>query len=93
MQTHDHTSKTQDTKKTQACAAPLVLNPDRYRAHLEGFDLTKEQEDELLSTLWDIMRTFVEIGFGLDSVQVVSLLMSESERDNKEECKAEDKDE
>ena len=52
--------------------APLKLDPDKYRAHLEEFDLSEEQESELLAVLWDIMRSFVEIGFGLDSVQLFS---------------------
>lgn len=49
---------------------PLKLDPEEYRAHLEEYDLTEEQENELLETLWHIMRTFVEIGFGVDSVQM-----------------------
>ena len=57
---------------------PLALNPDEYREDLDEFDLTREQQDELLGILWNIMRTFVEIGFGLDSVQMFSTRESES---------------
>ena len=51
-------------------AAPK-LDYEEYREQLAKFKLTKEQENELLSTLWDMMRTMVDIGFGLDSVQMV----------------------
>ena len=51
---------------------PLALDPEEYRKDLEEFDLTKDQQDELLEVLFNIMRTFVEIGFGLDSVQMFS---------------------
>lgn len=39
---------------------------ERYRQGLAEFELTDEQEAELLSILWDIMRTFVELGFSVD---------------------------
>ena len=55
-----------------AIAPPPVLDPDRYREHLKEFELTKDQQDELLAALWHIMRTFVDIGFGLESVQLFS---------------------
>ncbi len=48
----------------------LKLNPDDYREDIAEFELTREQEDELLSTLWNMMRTFVDIGWGVDTVQL-----------------------
>ena len=51
---------------------PLKLDPDDYRADLAEFDLTKEQQDELLQTLWNIMSMMVDLGWGLDSVQLFS---------------------
>ena len=53
-------------------SAALKLDPDKYRGHLEPFDLSEAQQNELLATLWNILRSFVEIGFGLDSVQLFS---------------------
>ncbi len=50
--------------------APPQLNPDDYREELAEFDLTEEQENELLQTLWHIMSTFVDIGWGVDTVQM-----------------------
>lgn len=43
----------------------------RYERHVAAFDLTEEQKLELLTAVYSIMRSFAEIGFGLDSVQRV----------------------
>jgi len=51
---------------------PLQLDLDEYRDDLAEFNLTEQQENELLEVLFNIMRTYVEIGFGLDSVQMFS---------------------
>ncbi len=48
----------------------LTLNPDEYREHLAGFELTEAQENELLQVLWQIMSTMVDIGWGVDTVQM-----------------------
>jgi hypothetical protein len=52
------------------------LDIERYRALIEPHDLTAEQADELLVTLWSIMRTFVELGWGVESVQKVLPFMA-----------------
>ena len=44
----------------------LQLDPARYRAEIDLFDITEEQKRELLATLWSIMRSFVELGFTVD---------------------------
>lgn len=81
---NDNTSINQNTtsdasgKAGDSPPAPLALDPDKYREQLAEFALTREQENELLATLWQIMRTFVEIGFGLDSVQLFSAPMVEN---------------
>lgn len=49
----------------------LTLDPDKYREKIEDMKLNTQQEDELLTILWNIMSTMVEIGFGQDSVQTV----------------------
>lgn len=48
-----------------------VFNVEKYREDMDGFDLTEDQATELLQTLWNIMATFVELGFGVDSVQLL----------------------
>lgn len=49
----------------------LSLDIKKYQSHVEDFDLTEEQKIELLQTLWTIMETFVDIGFGVDAVQLL----------------------
>ena len=57
------------TKTNDETAWPtLKLDPDEYREDLAEFALTEEQENELLQTLWHIMSTFVDIGWGVDTI-------------------------
>ena len=52
--------------------AGLEFQAERYLADLDDFDLSREQKTELLDALWQIMRTFVELGVGSDlSAQVL----------------------
>lgn len=55
----------------QSVTAPLKLDPEKYRAELAEYELSPEQENELLQTLWNIMSTFVLMGWGLESTQTV----------------------
>ncbi|MEO1192909.1 MAG: hypothetical protein AAFY02_14205 [Pseudomonadota bacterium] len=49
-----------------------TFDPQRYRPHLDGCDdLTAEQADRLLLSLWEIMKGFVYLGWGVDSVHQV----------------------
>ncbi len=48
----------------------LDFNPDEYLHHLDGVEITDEEAEQLLTALWHIMHTFVDIGWGLDSVQM-----------------------
>ena len=61
-----------DSKVTKKdAAAPLEFKPDNYRHHVDEFDLTEEQKNELLTSLWTIMSTLVDIGWGVDTVQIL----------------------
>ncbi len=51
-----------------APADSLDLDPHEYREHLEGLHLTEAEENELLLALWSIMKAFVDLGFGVDSI-------------------------
>lgn len=57
---------------------PPTLDPEEYREKLAVFELTKDQERELLQTLWNMMSMMVDLGWGLDSVQLFSLGEDES---------------
>ena len=41
---------------------------DRYIGYINDFEMTDAQKVEFLRTLWDIMATFVRLGFGVESV-------------------------
>lgn len=70
-----------DRNDRQACEPGQALEgfsssappfePQRYRDKTDHLEFTEEQKDELLLTLWEIMRAFVEMGFGADSIQRV----------------------
>ena len=60
-----------ESSDTPGYTSTPPCDPDKYRVYLEGTELTEDQQREYLETLWSIMATFVELGFGLDSVQQV----------------------
>lgn len=47
----------------------LALDTKKYLPYLEDCDITEAQKAELLSVLWSIMRGFVELGWGVNSIQ------------------------
>lgn len=52
-------------------APPAVppLDTEKYREYVDEFEIPEESKIELLQTLWWIMAAFVDLGFGVDSVQ------------------------
>ncbi len=48
----------------------LELDPEDYREQMGEMDFTPEQAQEFLTTLWNIMSTMVDIGWGVDTVQM-----------------------
>ena len=50
-------------------SSPTIAPPDygKYQHHLDKFDLTEAQKQELLLTIWNIVTAFAEIGFGMDA--------------------------
>lgn len=58
-----------DVTELQHQNAVCFFDIEKYRDDITEFDLTDEQADELLKTLWTIMSAFVDLGFGVDSVQ------------------------
>ncbi|MBT3011720.1 MAG: hypothetical protein KME41_08355 [Candidatus Thiodiazotropha sp. (ex Lucina pensylvanica)] len=45
---------------------------EKYREHIKDLDLSEAEQTELLKTIWTIMAAFVDLGFGIDSVQLLS---------------------
>ncbi|WP_223478897.1 hypothetical protein [Oricola indica] len=54
--------------QSETYSPPLDLTD--YADDLSGLELTKEQEAELLETLWSIMWSFVQLGFEVDILQL-----------------------
>ena len=52
----------------QQSAGSLQFDPDKYLEHVADVDVTEAQKVVFLRTLWDIMGTFVRLGFGVESV-------------------------
>lgn len=50
----------------------LIFDYEEYAPYLEDSDLTEEQKREFLETLWSIMVSFVDLGFGIHPVQQAS---------------------
>jgi len=48
----------------------LQLDVERYRAYLDGMDLSDAQVTEMLNALWSILSAFVDVAFGVDSVHL-----------------------
>lgn len=48
----------------------LRLDVERYRAYLDGMDLSDPQAADMLNALWSILSTFVDVAFGVDSVHL-----------------------
>ena len=69
-----------DTPLSQDAQRPAVpkFDPAKYAPHTEDFDMTEAQQEEYLRTLWSIMAAFVDLGFGVDSVQRVLPVFQES---------------
>jgi len=64
----NETTEQQETEQ-EAISAPK-LDYDLYRGDLRDLDLTTEQENELLTILWDIMKTMVDLNLDMDAVQM-----------------------
>lgn len=69
------------------------LDVEKYLPYLADCELTEAQQVEILQALWSIMKSFVDLSFGLDSVQqlfpaiVVKALVEEnSDLQDKADC-------
>lgn len=60
--------KTIETNKQNALSS-LTLDVSRYDQFLEECDWSEEQKAQFLNSLWHIVVTFVDLGFGMDATQ------------------------
>lgn len=64
-----------DTSARAEVSSPqhrLEFDVEKYNAYVAEMNLTKEEEEQLLKALWDIMMAFVDMGFGIHPVQEIS---------------------
>ncbi|MBY3476175.1 hypothetical protein RWK44_05370 [Rhizobium sp. 25PS6] len=83
MKTDDGQNPSRQKGKSENCAAefslagghagsarPVVtVDVDRYQFWLEGTELSPSQKEEVMQSLWLIVMTFVELGFGVHPAQ------------------------
>ncbi|MDP3332348.1 MAG: hypothetical protein Q8Q57_06935 [Methylotenera sp.] len=50
---------------------PQSFDPNKYLSYVDDPHLTDAQKTEFLQTLWTIMSSFVDLGFGVDSVMPI----------------------
>ena len=57
--------------KNETKNKPLTLHLDmeKYLGQLESWDIPEHQQREFISTLWNLLLTFAEIGFDISPVQ------------------------
>ena len=70
----------QSVLSSPAHAGRLALDEQKYLEHVKNCALSDAQQREYLQILWSIMATFVELGFGLDSVQQALPALEHAER-------------
>ena len=64
--------ETEITSEKQASGLPSVhIDWQRYEAFLQDGDMSEEDKRAFIETLWNIMLTFVDLGFGLDPTSQV----------------------
>ena len=67
----NHKNKEHSLPASNPVTADQVINfdPSEFAHHLAEMNLTPEQQDELIRVTANIMRAFVDMGFGISPVQ------------------------
>ena len=52
-----------------SCSAPFTLDYEAYAPYLEDSNMSEAQKREFLETLWSIIVSFVDLGFGAHPIQ------------------------
>lgn len=66
----DYKSDFTQTSAGTLSASASTLDLERYLPEVEGHFASDEEAAEFLRTLWDIMCAFVDLGWGVDSIQI-----------------------
>nr|WP_321458372.1 hypothetical protein [uncultured Cohaesibacter sp.] len=74
---HDEEKPVAEKAKSPSGGRALILDPNRFRPYLAEAGYSREQEEALLQSIWQIIVGFVELGFDIresskmdDSAQV-----------------------
>ena len=68
--TEDTTNKTRKAEGVHKSGPPaLTIDWDLYGAYLENSDLSEAQQRDFIETLWSIVVSFVDLGFGIHPIQ------------------------
>ena len=59
-------------------ASSFAFNPDEYREYLDEYDMTEEEQNAFLAELWKTMSAFVDLAWGVDSVQLISPVITDA---------------
>ena len=50
---------------------PSELDLEKYRPLIAEFEMSEDEKNALLESLWHIMKAFVDMGFGVNSIQIL----------------------
>ncbi len=74
-QDNSDTGTEQQTSETTSRASgkdyTLEVDLDYYQSYLDDLDISEEQKREVIEALWTIVVAFVDLGFGINTVQNV----------------------
>lgn len=71
---------------------PPNLDLEKHRDELKKYKLSKQEETEFLQTLWNIMRTMAEMGWGIEQSQtILNGLFDKASQDSGKLLRLEDK--
>ena len=48
----------------------MSLDYERYRKHLTHFNLSKQQEDEVIEAIWQLVSSSIDQAFGVHPIQL-----------------------
>ena len=61
----------QETESIEDQVPPLEFDWQEFTDFFEGSDLSEAEQQEFLETLWSIIVHFVDLGFGLNPIQIL----------------------
>lgn len=60
---------------------PLTLDFARYEELLADFDMSEEERAALLEAMWNIIVSFVDLGFDLHPLQQIATAVGQDSKD------------